>query len=89
MYRIKVRLSEDGVTVILHPRDVMRLCLGDGDELVVQEVVRHPAHETGEPAAEPAPAAPAVARGNAPLALSRPSAEGLERDKSAFRKLAQ
>lgn len=88
MYRVKLKMTDQGLGLLIADRDVARLCLGEGDELVIAEVVRHPAGspETAEPDPEPAPRRPG--RGNpAPTLSERP--EQTERDKSAFRNLAR
>lgn len=45
MYRIKLRRTADGLGLVLNERDVARLCLAEGDELVVSEVLRTPAYQ--------------------------------------------
>ncbi len=88
MYRVKLKMIDGGLGLLIADRDVARLCLGEGDELVIAEVVRHPAGgcEAEGEAPEPAPRRPG--RGNpAPTLSERP--EQTERDKSAFRNLAR
>ncbi|GMG83193.1 hypothetical protein LNKW23_24060 [Paralimibaculum aggregatum] len=58
MYRVKLRAIGDGLGLLISDRDVARLCLGDGDELVIAEVVRRPAVDSGLPAPSPSLRAP-------------------------------
>ena len=97
-YRISVRLSPDGRTVMLSQRDAALLCLADGDELVISRVV-HNAHtlrgrplpevEAPPPAAnDAAPAVEAAAPGARP-APPRPSEDEIEATKRVFRRLGR
>lgn len=100
MYRIKLRRTADGLGLVLSARDVARLCLAEGDELVVAEVIRTPAYQPegadgdlfdapatpAEPAALPLRAGEAP-RPRAPTLSDRP--DQTELDKLAFRKLAR
>jgi len=48
-YRIRVTVPHDGGPVTISRRDAALLCLGDGDELVVERVVHTPC--AGDPPA--------------------------------------
>lgn len=60
MYRVKVRVVGDGLGLVISDRDVARLCLGEGDEIVIAEVIRNPAVGTvaveADPPSPPEPA---------------------------------
>lgn len=101
MYRLTLRMTRDGLGFYVSERDVARLCLGEGDQLVVAEVVRVPAggvaalplaeHGDASPA-EPARPPEAVPRSASPSASAptleeRP--EQTERDRTAFRRLVR
>lgn len=86
MYRLRLRMTPDGLGFVIGDRDVARLCLAEGDELVVAEIVRNPAVAP----VEPRPAEPSAAVALAPVAPTlgdRP--EQTARDKSAFRTLGR
>ncbi|MEL6217823.1 MAG: hypothetical protein AAFR79_05070 [Pseudomonadota bacterium] len=44
MYRVKLERTADGGGLVLSARDAARLCLTEGDELVVAEVIHRPAY---------------------------------------------
>ncbi len=43
MYRVRLRRTADGLGLVLSDRAVARLCLEEGDELVITEIVRNSA----------------------------------------------
>jgi hypothetical protein len=97
-YRISVRLSPDGRTVMLSQRDAALLCLADGDELVISQVVHNAHGQRGRPLTEveaPPPAAndvaPALGRAapDARPAPARPSEDEIEATKRVFRRLGR
>ncbi len=91
MYRVRVRKTADGLGLVLSDRAVARLCLEEGDEIVIAEIVRHSAIDGVEDAAETGGAAPVSGPPARPAAETAPGprAGASERDLAAFRRLGR